>query len=555
MKKNKWFIIFIIVFIIIAVSFFAYKKVEKKKAVSENYRSAEVKKDNLEVTITATGVIKATTQIDIKSEIGGKVIELPCKEGDTVKSGELIAVIDNTQQKEEYTQADADYRNILAQLEQARSSLSLQQSVSDLGIATKQEELRKAELDYKKALEELEEQKELSSSAVEQARLKVVLAEKELEKDLAGSREQEISEQLETVRQAEVTLENAKREYERQKELYEKDFVAYKDLDDAEKAYLVAKSQYQSAKDQYDMVLEGTRQEDIAIAKVQLEQARKDLDYALTQAEQNIASKERDLKITLNALDQARLALQQEIANSIQVSIKEDDVLSTQAQLDKAEASRSQARDELSKTNIMSPTNGIIIKRDVEIGDVVASQTMSSAAGTTLMTIADLSELYAVADIDESDLGKLKKKLEVTITAPAYQDLSIPGVITYIASQAEQVEQIPTFMIKIKILLDKIAKEDLPAGRGRYELLYPGMSVDADIHVEKKKDVLQLPIEAVWQKDGKSYVTLVNGDKFEDREVSTGIRNNIMIEITKGLKEGDKIKIPEMESDDDKDSN
>jgi HlyD family secretion protein len=162
------------------------------------------------------------------------------------------------------------------------------------------------------------------------------------------------------------------------------------------------------------------------------------------------------------------------------------------------------------------------------------------------MTIADLGEIYAEANIDESDLGKISENLPVTIKAAAYPKLKIDGIITYVAPQAVQVQQIPTFKIKIKILLAQINEKDLPKGRKRNKLLFPGMSVDADIHVDRKRNVLQVPIETIWQKDGKDYVTIVTDKKeLKDIEVTTGMKNNIMAEITNGVKEGEDIKIPE----------
>ncbi|HPZ09557.1 MAG TPA: efflux RND transporter periplasmic adaptor subunit, partial [Candidatus Eremiobacteraeota bacterium] len=288
------------------------------------------------------------------------------------------------------------------------------------------------------------------------------------------------------------------------------------------------------------------------ISEARVKEAQKNLSRQKTSAEVDIATKERALSLAKNDLEQSRIALKEAIAKTSELKIKEDDVIRAQTLLDKSDASRNQALDELSKTKIVSPVDGVIINRNVEIGDVVASQTMSSAAGTTLMTMADLSEIYAEANIDETDIGKVKKDLSVTITSAAYEDLKIPGFVSYIASQALQVEQIPTFKLEIKISLDKINKKDMPHGKDRYGLLFPGMSIDADIHVAKKEKVLQLPLEAIRDKDGKKYVTILKGEKSEEVEVKTGMKNNIMIEIISGVSEGDEIKIPKV---DDRDGN
>jgi len=551
MKKSKIFIIVIILIIICSAGFYIYKTKKEKSEKKKNYQTVKVIKDSMEVIITATGVVKAIVQIDVKSEIGGKVIKLPHEEGETVAEGDVLAIIDDKQLKQSSLQTDADYRNNLSKLKQAETSVEFERKNSDLTIAGKKEQLRRAELVYKNAIEELREQKEITESAIDQATSSLEVAKKQLKKTLAGSRKQEIAGKLEQVEQAKVTMDNAGKDYERQKELYKNEFVAQKTVDDAEKAYLLAKSQYEAAQVAYDMAIEGNRPEDIDISRAQVEQAEKNLNYQITKGKQDIATKERALDIAKTDLDGAKINLNQAIAQSLQVNMKENDLASTGALLDKSKASKDQSIDQLSKTKILSPVNALIISRAVEVGDVVASQTMSSAAGTTLMTIADLGEIYAETTIDESDIGKIKLNLPVTIMAAAYQDLKIPGYITHITPQASQVEQIPTFKIRIKILLDKIKERDLPAGKKRYELLYPGMSVDADIYVAKKDSVLQIPLEAVWEKKGKKYVTLLKApNSFEDVEITTGLKNNVMVEIVKGLKEGDEIKLPEIKGGD-----
>ncbi len=72
------------------------------------------------------------------------------------------------------------------------------------------------------------------------------------------------------------------------------------------------------------------------------------------------------------------------------------------------------------------------------------------------------------------------------------------------------------------------------------------MSVDADIYVDTRKDVLQIPVQAVWKKDDKNYVTLVSEKKtLTDVEVTTGISDDVMIEILTGVSEGNEIKLPD----------
>ena len=383
MKRSKIILIVIILIIIGSIVFYLYNNNTKKKdEAKKSYTSVKVTKEPLEVIITATGVIKAIVQIDIKSEIGGKVIKLPHDEGEIVKAGDLLAIIDDTQLRQSSLQTNADYRNNLSKVKEAETSVEFEKKNSDFTIAGKKEQLTRAELVYRNAMQEFSEQKEITKSAIDQATSSLEVAKKQLQKTQAGSRKQEIAGKLEQVEQAKVTMDNASKDYERQKELYKNEFVAQKTVDDAEKAYLLARSQYEAAEEDYNMAVEGNRSEDIDISQAQVKQAEKNLSYQITKGKQDIAIKERALYIAKTDLNGAQINLDQAIAQSLQVNMKRNELDSTSALLDKSKASKDQAIDQLSKTKILSPVNALIINRAVEVGDVVASQTMSSSAGT-----------------------------------------------------------------------------------------------------------------------------------------------------------------------------
>ncbi|MEQ8172498.1 MAG: HlyD family efflux transporter periplasmic adaptor subunit [Candidatus Eremiobacterota bacterium] len=549
MKKNKILTYAIIIMIILSIIFSFYKYIQARNVTEKNYRMIEVKKGNLNVSIISTGLVNSKTGIDIKSEVGGKVISLPFEEGDKVKKGSIIAVIDDTELMQQYKQSEADYNGAIASVNQSKISADVQENVNNVSVAIKREALAKAELSYKQAQDMLSEQKRVTQFQVEQCRGNLEVAKLQLEEAMAGSRKEEITQKLENVNQAEITMKNAEVEYERQKQLYNSDFVAKQDLDDSEKIFLIAKSQYNSAREEYNMALQGTRIETLNINRAQVEESEKSLQTQIALGEQNIAEKARTVETALKSLLQAQLDLKNAIAQAGETMADRQGVLSKEAQLIKAEAVKNEYLNKLSKTKILSPIDGVITSRSVEVGDVVASQTMSSAAGTTLMNIADFNSLYATASIDEADIGHLEADLPVTVIAAAYSELEIPGIITYIAPVAEKVQNVPTFEVKIKILLDRIHPDKLPSGKSAYQLIFPGMSVDVDIHIANKSDILLLPVEAISIVDGKHYVTVITGDnRLENREVKVGISNNIQTEIISGVKEGENIKLPELKA-------
>ncbi len=549
MKKNKILTYAIIIMIILSIIFSFYKYIQAQNVNEKNYRMTEVKKGNLDVSIISTGLVNSKTEIDIKSEVGGKVISLPFEEGDKVKKGSVIAIIDDTELMQQYKQSEADYKGSIAAVNQSKISADVQENVNNVSVAIKREAIAKAELSYKQAQDMLSEQKRVTQFQVEQCRGNLEVAKLQLEEAMAGSRKEEIVQKMEQVNQAEITMKNAEVEYERQKQLYKSDFVAKQDLDDSEKIFLIAKSQYNSAREEYNMALQGTRIETININRAQVEEAEKSLQTQIALGEQNISEKARTVETALKSLLQAKLDLKNAIAQAGGTMADRQGVLSKEAQLIKAEAVKNEYLNKLSKTKILSPIDGVITNRAVEVGDVVASQTMSSVAGTTLMNIADFNSLYATASIDEADIGHLEPYLPVTVIAAAYSELEIPGVITYIAPVAEKVQNVPTFEVKIKILLDRIPPDKLPSGKSAYQLIFPGMSVDVDIHIANKSDIFLLPVEAISIVNGEHYVTVITGDnRLENREVKVGISNNIQTEIISGVKRGEKIKLPELKA-------
>ncbi|MEQ8224058.1 MAG: biotin/lipoyl-binding protein, partial [Candidatus Eremiobacterota bacterium] len=251
MKKNKILMAAIIIMIVLSIIFSFYKYIQAQNVTEKTYRMTEAKKGNLNVSIISTGLVNSKTGIDIKSEVGGKVISLPFEEGDKVKKGSVIAVIDDTELMQQYKQSDADYNAAIAVVNQSKISTDVQEKVYNVSVAIKREALAKAELSYKQAQDMLAEQKKVTQSQIEQSGCNLDIAKLQLEEALAGSRKEEISQKLENVNQAEVTMKNAEVEYERQKQLYTNDFVAKQDLDDAEKIFLIAKSQYNSAGEEY----------------------------------------------------------------------------------------------------------------------------------------------------------------------------------------------------------------------------------------------------------------------------------------------------------------
>jgi len=146
------------------------------------------------------------------------------------------------------------------------------------------------------------------------------------------------------------------------------------------------------------------------------------------------------------------------------------------------------------------------------------------------MVLSDLSRLFILASVDESDIGKVELGQKVIITADAFPGKRFFGKIDRIATKGINVSNVVTFEVKIEV-----------RGRNR-SLLKPEMTANVEIIVAEKEDVMMVPSEVVLYKKGGHFVRVKKDDgSIEERPVQSGISNGVDIEITKGLSLDDTI--------------
>lgn len=229
-----------------------------------------------------------------------------------------------------------------------------------------------------------------------------------------------------------------------------------------------------------------------------------------------------------------------------------------------AQATVTEARDNMNRTIIYAPVGGTISRLDVELGErVLGTQQM---AGTELMRVANLNHMEVEVDVNENDIVKIAVGNEAIIEVDAYLKKEFKGIVTSISNSADATltaDQVTNFKVKVRIL--KESYEDLLEGKpDTYSPFRPGMTATVDIISKKKADVFAIPISAVVMKsksdaqkieaandkgnttktiahDEKKWesVFVKNGEVAELRFVKTGIQDDQNIEILEGLKAGD----------------
>jgi HlyD family secretion protein len=236
-------------------------------------------------------------------------------------------------------------------------------------------------------------------------------------------------------------------------------------------------------------------------------------------------------------------------------------------QVKSANASVTEAQDNLNRTTIYSPVDGTISKLDTELGErVVGTQQMT---GTEILRVANLNNMEVEVDVTENDIVKVKIGDEAEIEVDAYQKRKFKGEVTSIsnsASDAATADQVTNFKVKVRILKESYA--DMTEGKpASYSPFRPGMTATVDIITTRKENIVAVPISAVVV---RADTTAVKKDVLEGIEtdeekaksssskkyecvfvmqngvavlktVKTGIQDDTNIEIISGLKKGDKV--------------
>lgn len=199
-----------------------------------------------------------------------------------------------------------------------------------------------------------------------------------------------------------------------------------------------------------------------------------------------------------------------------------------QLALDKAKNDLQQTNDQLPKTVITAPFDGIIYQVNVKKGDNLSSVDYSSKV---IFYLVDPDNLELKGTIDEIDVAKVALNQKANITLDALPDARIPGEVTYIAPVSRVEGGIVVYDVKIKLE----NKGSLP--------LKSGMTAKADIVTEKKTGVLLVPERAITRSNGNASVKIMVNSKLQEKPVTTGISDEINTEIVSGLGEGQEVVI------------
>ena len=240
--------------------------------------------------------------------------------------------------------------------------------------------------------------------------------------------------------------------------------------------------------------------------------------------------------VSRQALDDARkdylAALTRRDSYQAQIGVDAAKLRQARAQVLESQASLKQLEEQLGYTTIVAPMDGVILSRDVEIGDAVSSILVLGSTATLVMTEGDTTQVYVQGKVDEADIAHVYLGQQARIKVESFRDRFFYGKVTKIAPMGVQKDNVTTFEVRVSI--------NNPGGE-----LKANMTANAEIILDEHKNVLTVPESAViYDSQKKAAVEIPDRKQKEGKRkvpVTVGLSNGSVTEILSGLKEGDQV--------------
>ena len=265
------------------------------------------------------------------------------------------------------------------------------------------------------------------------------------------------------------------------------------------------------------------------------EEARENLARASVMALSFVAQSARGAgrpPVPQTAVDQAE---NRQRAAQSQLSMARAHMAEAAANVAQAQAATDRVEEELANATIRAPIRGTILARDVEVGSPVSSILNMGAAATPVVTMGDISQVFVRGKVDETEIGNLRLGQPARITVETFKDRTFQGKVTQISPMGVERDNVTNFEVRVSI--------DNPGNA-----LKANMTANAEIVLEERPNSLIVP-EAAISYDAKrsaSVDVLDRGARSGRRRVpiKVGISNGTRTQVIEGLKEGDRVVLP-----------
>jgi HlyD family secretion protein len=358
-----------------------------------------------------------------------------------------------------------------------------------------QADVSKAQQDFK--LQGIQNQEELAA-----ARQKVERSRLELADVSEGKGRLREAEATAAVGNAERDLEKAVGAHDDLKPLLAEGFITKQELDRAAQAVARAREELELAKRRHDALVRFGRP---------LEMSQAAAEASLTRES----------------------ARQLEASAAYRLEQKRSAIAAAESRISEANSKLALAKQQLARTEVRADVPGIVVYKDVFFGSEQRKPQVGDQvwANQPLLILPDISKMVVETRVRETDVHKVEKNQKVTVRVQAYPDLRLTGKVTLVGTLAQEEKErrgVKFFGVTIQI------NESEPR-------LRPGMTAAIEIQVEQRTQTLRVPLEAVFERDGRHVCYVATRRGLQPREVVLGPSNRDFVVIEKGLRRGDRV--------------
>lgn len=369
-------------------------------------------------------------------------------------------------------------------------------------IRRSQAQLAQAQADLAKAREDSKLQVIQNQEDLSVARQKVERSDLELKDVQEGKGRLREEEASAAVANAERELQKAQGSHEDLKPLLAEGFITKQELERAEQVVARARDELTLAQRRRDSLVKFGR-------PLELSQARS------------------DATLTKESLRQL------ESAAAYRLEQKQAAISAAQSRIDEAASKLALAQQQLARTEVRADVAGIVVYREVFFGSEQRKPQVGDQvwANQPLLILPDISKMVVESRVRETDIHKVEKNQGVKVRVQAYPDLKLTGVVTLVGTLAqEEKERRGAKFFGVTIQID-----------GSEPRLRPGMTAQVEIEVEERPRALYVPLQAVFEKEGRSVCYVVRRGRLQAQDVVTGPSNQDFVVIDRGLREGDRV--------------
>ncbi len=499
---------------------------------------------------TLSGEVAANAEkmARVGSPVDGRIVSLNARVGDTVKTGQTLAVVASR----DVAEVQGALSGARAQEKAASGRLKALRALVDAGAITEGplEAARReqaagdaavltAEADVDRA------QKAREAAASELSRVKKLASSKAFSAGPVESAKREVASARAELNTARAQVRVRKAAYARAQRLFETGLVAKRDVEREEADLAQAEAEHEEATTHLD-IAQTAMQRESSISSQDLysikevrdaQNAVDDADRDLRNAQAELGRARRHLKLTRSALSREERVARGNLNARRELQAVEADLAMARAQVSAAQASLSAFRatggrsaGSAASITITAPISGVITARDVSTGQAIQSS-------QDLFTIEGIDPVWVWAAAYEKDLARVPVGADVVVRVRSYPDQIFDGKVTHIARALDTEAR----TAKVRCQVPNVAGA-----------LQPGMFASVDIITQAEKEAILLPRHAVLDEGGKQVVFIACADcpedeaagesvcgSFDKMDVETGSRHGDDIEIVSGLKRGD----------------